>query len=100
VEAVEIGETVVFLPATVADLLRKRLEPGVVEDSEVSDLDPEPAAEARADLPSPLTLDLEQIRDPINIEALASLMSGALDEYADRLERNVQALFDLHTGKV
>jgi hypothetical protein len=100
IEAVDLDDAVIFLPADVAQKLRERLKPEVVEDLEEPEPDLAPAPEARADQPSPLTLDLEQIRDPINIEALAALMSGSLDKYAERLERNVQAIFDLHTGKV
>jgi hypothetical protein len=100
-ESVELDDgSLIFLPVPVADQLRAQLEAEVDEDLEDPTLGPASPPEVRADQPSPLTLDPEQIRAPIDVEALAALMSDSLDIYAERLERNVQAIFDLHVGKV
>jgi hypothetical protein len=121
IEAVELGDFIVFLPEPEAQAVRALIEADILiedEDPEILErlealetalddravLEDSPPSVAIERVPaaplSALTLDLEQVRDPINVEALAALMSHALDEYAWRLERGVQEIFDLRVGKV
>ena len=98
--AVEFGDTVIFLPATQADQLRALLEPEVVEDLEAPEPDLAPEPEVRADQPSPLAFDISEIKDSDDADALIELVEKSLDEYDERVNRQVKEIFAHATGKV
>jgi hypothetical protein len=99
IEAVEFGDSVLFLPAPVAEQLRARLEPEVEEDLEVPAPDQGLESERAADQP-PLALDISEIKDSDDASALIELVEDALDEYDQRVTRQVKELFAHATGKV
>jgi hypothetical protein len=100
IEAVDLDDCVIFLPAPVAEQLRARLETEVVEDLEAPEPDPEPDHEARADQPSPLALDVDEVTNPIDVEAFTEAFTVALDAADERYRQFAKDLVKLAQGKV
>lgn len=99
-EPITIGDEQVFLPQRLAEQLDvERKERAETPAQKKLEPDPEPAP-ARVDQPSSLNLDVSDITPPIDVDAFGRLLEQSLDKFDERMIQNVQAIFDLHTGKV
>lgn len=94
---VTIGDEQVFLPQRLADQLAAERVERAETPAQKPKPDPE-SAQAREDHPSPET-PVEAL-PALDASAFGKLLSEAMDEYDERMLRNVGSLLDSHTGKV
>jgi hypothetical protein len=81
-----------------ADAAEAALEEAQEEPDPDQDQDTAPAE--RTDQPSPLALDADELRKPIDVQALGRLMSRMIDESEERISREVGGLIAAAQGKV
>ena len=98
-----IGEHIVYLPNLIADQLEDELadrEQERIELRSQPELDQEPEQEAMADQPAPINWDIGGIESTVDYDEFGRLLCDKLEEQETRIQRIVQEMLDMASGKV